>query len=144
MQQGGAVSVLVIDDDELVRETLRTALEGAGYRVVMAPEGEEGVALFHTAPTDVVLCDIFMPGMEGIETIRMLRRWNPEVKIVAISGGGKRGELAYLDIAQKLGADRALAKPFAVSEMLATIRELVPAGNPARRSGRGAGSAGSS
>ncbi len=126
MHQSTTADVLIIDDDDLIRDTLKTALEGAGYRVVTASEGEEGVAIFRTAPTDVVVCDIFMPGMEGIETIRMLREWNPQVKIVAISGGGMRGELAFLDIARKFGADSALAKPFSVSEMLAIVRELAP------------------
>jgi CheY-like chemotaxis protein len=114
--------ILVIDDDDLVRGTIRAALEGAGYQVLEATDGEEGVALFRTMPADLVLCDIFMPGMEGIEAIRLLRERRASVPIIAISGGGSRGEMSFLEAAKKLGANDALAKPFTMSDMVATVQ----------------------
>jgi DNA-binding response OmpR family regulator len=124
-QASGKASILIIDDDDLVRATLKVALEDAGYHVREAADGEEGVAQFRTAPADLVLCDIFMPGMEGIETIRMLRERRASVPIIVISGGGSRGEMSFLEAAKKLGANDALAKPFAMSEVVATVQRYL-------------------
>ena len=78
--------VLLIEDDDLVRATLRDALESNGYEVATATNGLDGLERFRSAPADVVVTDILMPEKEGIETIIELRRDHPEVKIIAISG----------------------------------------------------------
>lgn len=118
-------SILVIDDNIYVRSLLREMLELANYDVTEAPNGEVGARLFRQAPVDLVITDIFMPEKEGLETIRELRRDFPEVKIIAISGGGSRGDLAFLPTAKKLGAHYTFAKPFEMDEMLAAVHELL-------------------
>lgn len=120
----GPRRVLVIDDEELVRDTLRRALESAGIEVVVAADGREGLKAYLANPTDVVVTDILMPEKEGIETIIELKREHPDVKIVAISGGDRAGNTDFLEMAGLLGADRIMQKPFRPKELLATIEEL--------------------
>lgn len=117
--------VLLIDDDDLVRKTLRRALEGADFEVVEAADGDEGIRSYEAEPFGVVVTDILMPGKEGIETILELRRMNPEVRIVAISGGDRVGGRHYLKMAGKLGADRILPKPFRPKELLDAVRDVL-------------------
>jgi YesN/AraC family two-component response regulator len=117
--------ILLIDDEELVRATLRILLEETGYEVIEAANGRKGVARQNETPCDLVITDIVMPDMEGIETIIQLKRNNPDVKIIAISGGGRTGNSEYLVQAQKLGADRALGKPFSNAELIANVEELL-------------------
>lgn len=117
--------VLLIDDDDLVRKTLRRALEGADFEVVEAADGDQGIRSYKAEPFGVVVTDILMPGKEGIETIIELRRMNPEVRIVAISGGDRVGGQQYLNMAAKLGADRILPKPFRPKELLDAVRDVL-------------------
>ena len=104
---------------------LRQALERAGYEVVEAGDGNEGLQSFREAPTDLIITDILMPEKEGLETIIDLRRDFPEVKIIAMSGGGRTGNLNFLEIARRLGAQHTLQKPFGLQEMLQAVRELL-------------------
>ena len=117
--------ILVIDDDDQVRSLLRDMLELAGYQVVDAPNGKAGARLYRQSPTDLVITDIFMPEKEGLETIRELRQDFPEVKIIAISGGGRMGDFAYLPAAEKFGALRTFVKPFDLHQLLSAVRELL-------------------
>lgn len=117
--------ILVADDGEDIREILRMMLSAAGYEVLVAPDGESALALMRAEPIDLIITDIFMPGKEGIETIIELRRDFPSVKIVAMSGGGRMGELHYLEDAVKLGAVRSILKPFRADEILAVVREAL-------------------
>lgn len=116
--------ILVIDDDEDVRQMLRRILEHAGHEVVEADNGAVGVKLFREEPSDLVITDIIMPEKEGIETIRDLRKLQKEVKIVAISGGGRVGPSDYLTAAKMLGAMKTFSKPFSRQEILDTVDEL--------------------
>jgi len=117
--------ILVIDDEDQPRQMLQQALERAGYEVTTARDGSEGLQRFRAAPTDLVITDILMPEKEGLETIMDLRREFPTVKIIAVSGGGRTGGLNFLDIAERLGAQRTLQKPFGLREMLAAVHELL-------------------
>jgi len=117
--------ILVIDDDVQVRQLLRLILEQAGYEVLDAGDGNEGMKLFSMEPTDLVITDIIMPEKEGIETIRELQRDYPEVKIIAISGGGRVSAEDYLRTAECFGVDRTFAKPLKREELLEAIRELL-------------------
>ncbi|MBI3246646.1 MAG: response regulator [Deltaproteobacteria bacterium] len=119
------VRILVIDDEAQVRDVLRQMLEKAGYEVVEAPEGAEGLQLHRKHPVDLIITDIVMPGKEGIETILALRKCVPKVKIIAISGGGHMNKLDLLSVAQEFGAARTLAKPFARKELLAAVQEVL-------------------
>jgi len=112
---------LVIDDDDLVRVTIAAMLEAAGYVVVQAEDGQQGVQLFQQHPIDLVVTDILMPSKEGIETIVEIRQRNREVRIIAVSGGGAIGATPVLDAARQLGADDVLSKPFSKAELLVKI-----------------------
>ena len=118
-------SILVIDDDEPIRELLWTMLEREGYRVLEAPDGDEGLKQFTETPTDLVITDLIMPGKEGIETIRDLRRKFSGVKIIAVSGGGRIGPDSYLKMAKGVGALRTLSKPFDRTILLKAVEEVI-------------------
>lgn len=113
--------ILVIDDNPLVRATLRSILAAAGYEVVLASDGKAGLDEFRRRPSDLVITDIVMPEIEGIETIRQLRGLAPELPILAISGGGRGIPLDYLRMAQQLGASDVLSKPFEADELLSSV-----------------------
>jgi DNA-binding response OmpR family regulator len=115
--------ILIIDDEHQVRRWLRTGLESAGYDVEDAPDGVKGLTAFKQRPADLVLTDIYMPEKEGLETIRELRRQNPELKIIAMSGGGIAGD--FLPYAKKLGAVKTIEKPFDTELLLETVREVL-------------------
>ena len=119
--------VLVIDDDEQVRALLYEILERAGFEVVEASNGVEGLKLYRNHPTDLVITDLIMPEKEGVETIMELRSQFPNARIIAISGGQRAGGRDYLPIAARLGARRTVAKPFSRQEILEAVRETLSA-----------------
>lgn len=114
----------MIDDEGHYRSALRRALELEGHRVLEAADGEAGLRRITTDGADAVLLDIFMPGKEGIETLREIRlRW-PRLPVIAMSGGGELGHLDILRAARALGARETLRKPFdneAVSALLGRV-----------------------
>jgi CheY-like chemotaxis protein len=117
--------ILIVDDDRQVRTMLRATLEREGYEVREAGDGREAIAMYSESPDDVVLADLIMPEMEGIETIIALRRDHPEAKIIAMSGGGHVGPQSYLSSAKQCGAHFAFTKPIDRDELLGAIRTLV-------------------
>ena len=114
-----------MDDDELLREALRIVLEGAGYEVMDASDGEVGLRLQREHPAALVVVDVFMPERDGLEVIKALRVESPQVKIIAVSGGGRTGQIEVLSVAAAFGAARTLVKPFEPRELLRAIRELL-------------------
>lgn len=118
--------ILIIDDDVEIRMLLREMLEREGHEVVEASDGLEGLRRFQAAPIDVILLDMLMPEPDGLETILALRRVDPAVKIIAISGGGQTGTRDFLYVAAALGAQRTLRKPFHRQELLEAVRDLLP------------------
>jgi DNA-binding NtrC family response regulator len=124
--------ILVIDDDAVVRKTVVYLLEGAGYNVLSAEDGKRGMVLFRSEQPDLVITDIIMPEQEGIQTITEMHSEKPDARIIAMSGGGRIGNVDFLKIAQELGAMDAIPKPFDSDELL-TIVENCLAGR-ARRS----------
>jgi two-component system, chemotaxis family, chemotaxis protein CheY len=128
-------TILVIDDDARMRRMIGRMLAAAGHAVVEAAEGEAGLRQFRARRPAVVITDILMPGREGIETILEIRRLAPDAKIIAISGGGHSGDADFLEMAEHLGADATLAKPFAADELTEALRRLLPAsaGEPGQR-----------
>ena len=113
--------ILIIDDEELARFTIRDILETAGHEVVEAQNGNEGLAFQRAAPFDLVVTDIIMPEKEGVETIIELKQEFPDLGIVAISGGGRTRNLDFLQLAEQYGADRVLAKPFVEEDLLEAV-----------------------
>jgi DNA-binding response OmpR family regulator len=120
--------ILIIDDDDQIRILLRQVMEWAGYEVFEAADGREGMHQQRKQQADLVITDLIMPEQEGLETITLLRKEYPLVKIIAISGGGRIGPDAYLPAAQELGADRVFSKPFDVRDLATTVRELLANG----------------
>ena len=118
--------ILVIDDEPALRNILRLTLESAGHEVLEAPDGEVGTRIFSTEKLDILITDIVMPNQDGIGTIREARTADPDLRIIAICGGGHNsGELDYLEVAQKMGAHRVYRKPFKPSEIAAAVDELL-------------------
>lgn len=119
-------TILLVDDDEAFRSMLRRTLERAGYVVTEAADGRAALrALSGGATVDLVITDIIMPDMEGIETIRTLRRTHPELKVIAMSGGGRMQPHDYLEVAKAFGAVRVLEKPFENEDLFAAIRVAI-------------------
>jgi DNA-binding NtrC family response regulator len=117
--------ILVIDDDTQMREMLRKVLERAGYEVEDAADGKIGTKIHRQEPVDLVVTDLIMPEKEGIETIREFRRDFPQLKIIAISGGGRIGANGYLSMAKTMGAHRIFSKPFDLKTFSETVKELL-------------------
>jgi DNA-binding response OmpR family regulator len=117
--------ILIIDDNAPTRDILRQALERAGHEVAEASDGRGGIARQRTMPAAVIITDILMPDQEGFETIRELRRDFPTTGIIAMSGGGQIGCETLLAIAERLGAQRVLQKPFGLRDMLDTVHQLL-------------------
>lgn len=118
--------VIVIDDDEQIRGFLQRLLEHAGHLVATAGNGDEGIELHQQEHADLIVTDILMPVQGGIETIYELRRASPDVKIIAISGGGAYGAPNhYMELARKIGAHSAFTKPFDSKALLDTVGELL-------------------
>ena len=110
--------ILVIDDHDPFRESLRDMLERAGYEVIEAINGQEGIDIYKEKPTDLVIIDILMPIKNGLVTIEELKRDFPDVKIIAMSGIGVR-------FGKPAGVQHTFSKPFAMNEMLKTVKALV-------------------
>ena len=123
--------ILVIDDDAFVCTTIRRILGRAGHQVLTAPDGRRGLELFATERPDLVITDIIMPEMEGIEIIRAMKTGSPEAKIIAISGGGRLGSFDYLPMAAKLGASEIVAKPFEPMELIEVVSRFLDAAGAA-------------
>lgn len=117
--------ILVIDDEESVRDALVMLLEHEGHEIDSAVNGEIGLKKFQENPFDLVVTDIVMPDKEGIETIKDLRAISPDVRIIAISGGGRTGNTGFLDVALRLGADSAMLKPFNRGHFLHIVRDCL-------------------
>ena len=103
--------ILVVDDEPLVCEMLAVLLRRKGHDVETAENGKSAVASVLSASFDLVVADIVMPEMDGLEAIEVMRREQPELGVIAISGGSRVGNLDFLDLAKKYGADEVFFKP---------------------------------
>jgi CheY-like chemotaxis protein len=116
--------ILVVDDDRKVRNAFRRVLESEGYEVAFAEDGVQGLQLYRDGGADLIITDLFMPGGGGVEMIMALKRDFPDVKIIAISGGGPTFSAeSYLDVAESIGATRIFTKPIGRVELLTAVRE---------------------
>jgi CheY-like chemotaxis protein len=129
--------ILVIDDDLSVGVAIQTLLRHRGYDVVLARSGLAGTDAFRASHFDAVMVDLFMPGMDGLETVTSIRRLAPSVPIVAMSGfrfsDSTPGFPDFLDMATKLGATACLRKPFGPSQLLAAVADSLAATYPCDR-----------
>lgn len=117
--------ILLIEDDEALRQSLARLLVRSGYQVTEAAHGHAALQCMRQEPAQVVISDMLMPYMDGVETILALRRNWPGVKIMAVSGGGMNSAETYITIARAVGAHKVMAKPLIPSKFLEAIGELL-------------------
>lgn len=117
-------TILIVDDEEGVVFELAYALKRRGHTILMACDGNDALQALNRDKIDLVITDIIMPNREGIETIRDIRSNWPDVKIVAMSSGGRMKNTMILDLARKFGANSVLKKPFRLSEFIQTVDRL--------------------
>jgi two-component system, NtrC family, nitrogen regulation response regulator NtrX len=117
--------ILVIDDEDGIRRAIRTVLERVGYRVREARSGLDALRLWHEEESDLVITDIHMPDMGGLETIREFHALSPHLPIIAVSGSGEMASRDLLSDAGLSGPIRTLDKPFKLNEMLECVREAL-------------------
>lgn len=117
--------ILVIDDEPSILLMIKKMLEREGYLVDTANDGREGLELFEKNKPDLLITDIIMPQKEGLEIILELRKKNPELRIIAISGGGRIGPEGYLPSAKIFGANMVFQKPLVKNDFLSAINKLL-------------------
>ena len=121
---GSGKRILVVDDNEDLRSTIKALLQADGFEVAVAADGEAALVLNKSRPADVVITDLFMPDKDGIETIIELKKLYPTVKIVAMSGWTSTQGSDYLQVAREIGAAVTLQKPFDPKELSRVVRQL--------------------
>jgi DNA-binding NtrC family response regulator len=126
--------ILIIDDEPQIRSMLRLMLERVGYEVIEAADGMEGIRQYRDNPADVIITDLIMPNKDGIGMIIELKKEFPQIKIIAMSGGGVNRPEGYLDGAKKLGASRTLTKPIDRDEMMSAVKETLKENTPSAES----------
>jgi CheY-like chemotaxis protein len=135
--------ILVVDDDSAVQATIRLLLERAGHNVVVASDGRQGLAVFESGEFDLLFLDIFMPGMDGLETMRLVHQQQPLIPIIVISGNPVTWDSAsgpdFLTMATKLGAVSSLQKPFKPAALLAAVAGCLEAAKRSSSSSTAAG-----
>jgi DNA-binding response OmpR family regulator len=117
--------ILVVDDEEHMRFMLEDLLS-ADYQVSLAANGREAEALIAKSSFDLIITDLVMPEMNGIELVISIKNKKPKQKIIAISGGGgTTGRFDYLPVVQLLGADKIFAKPFELHELMKAVKQML-------------------
>jgi CheY-like chemotaxis protein len=126
----GMTRILLVDDDDLSRGAVHKMLERGGYSVNSTSQGSDAIARYKTDRADLVITDLIMPETDGLEIIQQLRRIDPKVRILAISGGGRVDAEEYLSVARKFGAVEVLPKPFTGQELTQAVERALayPAG----------------
>lgn len=118
-------NILLVEDEDQLRAMLREVLESAGHAVREAKNGKIASDIFALHPTDLVITDLIMPEKEGLELILELRRSRPDIKVIAMSGGGRTSAQSYLEIAKKFGAACLLEKPFSNDGIIGIVDTLL-------------------
>jgi CheY-like chemotaxis protein len=132
--------ILVVDDETIVRETIQSWLEREGFDVISAPDGHSALEAVGVSAIDLVIIDIFLPGMGGLEVIGALRKRMPSVPIIAISGYMFGEPMpALLDTTEQVGVAHCLHKPFRPRHLLAAVKScLTVPGEPSASQAAGA------
>lgn len=117
--------ILLIDDDDAIRDVTAEVISQSGHTVDTAPDAKTGLALHRAEQHDLVITDINMPDMDGLELIMALRHAEPRPRVIAISGGYQFSESLYLPVAQRLGVQRAIIKPIRADVLLQAVAEVL-------------------
>ena len=118
-------SILIIEDDDNFRSLLKALLEVDGYNIIEASNGRYAFKILQKESPDLIITDLIMDDIEGIEIIMKVKEDSPKKPIIAISGGGSIGPEDYLESAKDLGADQTFSKPFTSEEMLDAVKKLL-------------------
>jgi YesN/AraC family two-component response regulator len=119
-------TILLVDDEDLLREGVREILEMSDYTVIEARDGEEALSLFAINNVDLVISDIVMPNMDGVDLVTRLRESFPDIPILTISGGSRVVSARFgLDSALLSGANDSLTKPFNAKQLLEKVGRLL-------------------
>lgn len=118
------MKILIVDDNVSLLDMLTEFLTDNGYDVVSCDSGVEALIKFNEVMPDIVLTDVVMPGFDGIELLLKLRTINPGVRVIVMSGGNRGHADTYLHMADKLGANAVLNKPFELPDLLTQITKL--------------------
>ena len=119
-------SILLIDDDTQFQKYLAELLEIKGFEVYTADDGEKGIGSYESNQPKLIITDLVMPLIDGIEVIMKIRNIDKNIPIIALSGGNRGFGCDYLNAAKKLGANAVFEKPIDTNELLSKINELVP------------------
>lgn len=119
------IRILLIDDDILVLEALKLLLEKKGFQVTTATDGPEAFEIASRQEFDIVITDVFMKKMHGVEVIMHFRKHHPKIKIIAVSGGGWASSEFHLNSTRLFGADGYLMKPIPMDVLLGEIRRVM-------------------
>ena len=122
--------ILVVDDEASIRTMLRSILERSGHQVSEAENGKDALEKYREAPADAVIVDVFMPEQDGVETMIRLRTEYPDVKVVALSGGGWTSKGVALEHMTDLGAVETIAKPFTAEEVVEVVERILGGRSP--------------
>jgi YesN/AraC family two-component response regulator len=117
--------ILIIDDELSIQKLLKMLLERNRYQTFEASNGTQGIALYKKHKPDLIITDLIMPEKEGLETIRELKKIDPDVKIIALSGGGLGDPKMYLNMASTFGAVRTFNKPVDNDILISNIKEIL-------------------
>jgi len=118
--------ILLVDDESSIVNVLEEMLTQLDYEVVTAPGGTEALQKLSSGGIDLVVTDLVMPNMDGLQLIKEIQKKHPGVKIIAMSGGDmKSGPAEYLQTASKLGVLGCLAKPFAIGDLSTLVKSLL-------------------
>jgi YesN/AraC family two-component response regulator len=118
--------ILIIDDEPYILLMLKKMLERAGYEVDLASNGREAMEIFERNSADLVITDIIMPDKEGLELILEMKKQTPDLKIIAMSGGGRISPESYLECAMHFGAEKVFQKPFKQKDLVRAVKQLMP------------------
>jgi DNA-binding response OmpR family regulator len=119
-------TILLVDDEELLRAGVQEMLEMQGFSVITAPNGQQALVCLTEHDIDLVITDLVMPKMDGIDFVRQLRKVKPDVPVIVVSGSTRNIMERYgIDTIQVPGADASLPKPFKGVDLVAQIRELL-------------------
>jgi CheY-like chemotaxis protein len=118
-------TILIVEDDASVRRVVARIVHSAGHTAIQADNGLAALRALDSGPVDLVVTDVVMPDMEGLELVRQIRKRPHRPRIIVVSGGGRALAGSYLEMARDFGADGTLSKPLVMAELLALIDQLM-------------------
>jgi DNA-binding NtrC family response regulator len=118
-------NILVVDDQKDICRVIERILQKEGHKISIAADGREGGKIFDEGTFDLLITDLIMPEMDGIELIMQIKKQKPDQNIIAMSGGGIGKSDSYLNIAAKLGVAHTIEKPFRANDLLKVVHEII-------------------